>query len=174
MFKYLIIFFLYLNISYAHPHTFIEVYPTILVEDKKVKFIKFNWIMDEMSSSMFIMEFDQNGDGNIDEIENNYVYNNYFLTLKNFNFYTNINIKGENIPFPNIKEFKSTIQDNRINFIFSVVPNIDINNTSIEFFDNDYFVAMILKEEFVISNAQSVKVKDIDGDFYFGYRLEIN
>ena len=53
----------------AHPHTFIEVYPTIKVKGNKITNFHLKWKMDEMTSSMLVMEFDQNGDGKIDKKE---------------------------------------------------------------------------------------------------------
>ena len=65
-----IILFLLLTITlFAHPHTFIEVYPTLEVKDSKFEKIHFKWVLDEMSSTILIMELDANGNGRIDKKE---------------------------------------------------------------------------------------------------------
>ena len=58
-----------LNLS-AHPHTFIDLYPTLHVKGDTIVKTEFKWKMDDMTSAMLIMEFDVNGNGKIDKEEN--------------------------------------------------------------------------------------------------------
>jgi ABC-type uncharacterized transport system substrate-binding protein len=158
---------------FAHPHTFIEVYPTIEVKNNITTKIHFKWVMDEMTSSMLMIEFDQNGDGTIDKKENSFIYNNYFLTLKDYNFYTDIKIDDKIQTFPNPKNFKTTIENNKVCYSFDIDEKYNIKNTKFDFGDEDFFIAMILKKEFVKTNGSKVVVSEQDNDFYFGYRLEL-
>lgn len=78
-----VIFIIILSISFvqAHPHTFMDVYPALHVKGDKIVKTHIKWKMDDMSSAMLIMEFDTNGNGKIDEKENAFIYENYFLSL---------------------------------------------------------------------------------------------
>ncbi|MCK5111191.1 MAG: DUF1007 family protein [Arcobacteraceae bacterium] len=161
------------NFVSAHPHTFIEVYPTIKVKNNTTVKINFKWKLDEMTSSMLIMEFDQNGDGKIDKKENKFIYTSYFISLKDYNFYTDIKIKDKTQFFPEPKNFKATIENNKICYSFDIEEKYNIKDTKFDFGDEEFFVAMILKKEFVKVTGADFKVSELDNDFYFGYRLEL-
>jgi len=172
--KITFILLLICNILYSHPHTFIEVYPDVIVHNNKITKISFKWKLDEMSSSMLIIELDENGDGKIDKDENTFAYENYFMPLVDYNFYTDISIQNKIKRFPSPSNFKALIENNRLCYSFELINlQLDIHSTKFDFGDTDFFVAMILKKEFVTTNAKNVKVNDLDNDFYFGYRMEI-
>jgi ABC-type uncharacterized transport system substrate-binding protein len=173
MTKFLIPILFIINILHAHPHTFIEIYPTIAVKNNIMQNIKFKWQLDEMTSSMLIMEFDTNANGKLEDKENKFVYENYFLTLVDYNFYTDITVDGKIQSFPTPKNFKATIENNKLCYYFEIDNKYNINNTMFDFGDKDFFVAMILKKEFATVQNASAKVSDLDNDFYFGYRLEL-
>jgi len=172
--KITLILLLICNILFAHPHTFIEVYPNVSIHNDKITKISFQWKLDEMSSSMLIMELDQNGDGKIDKDENTFIYENYFMPLVDYNFYTDISIQEKVKRFPTPSNFKALIKNNRLYYNFDITNlQLDIHTTKFDFGDTDFFVAMILKKEFVTINERDAKVSDLDNDFYFGYRMEI-
>ncbi len=162
-----------IHILFAHPHTFIEIYPTIEVKNNQTTKIHFKWKLDEMTSSMLIMEFDQDGDGKLNKKENFFIYGNYFIALRDYNFYTDIKIKGKIQTFPKPKNFKATIENNKICYSFDIEENYNIKDLKFDFGDEDFFVAMMLKDKFVKVNGAKAKVSELDNDFYFGYRLEI-
>lgn len=159
---------------YSHPHTFIEVYPKIEIKNGLTTKINFKWKMDEMTSSMLIMEFDQDGDGIINNIENEFVFKNYFLPLGDYNFYTDIKVKDKTEVFPKPINFKVFIENNRICYEFDIKKDFNIKDTKFDFGDSDFFVAMVLKEQFINITGAKPKVIELDNDFYFGYRLELN
>jgi ABC-type uncharacterized transport system substrate-binding protein len=165
--------FILSNYLFAHPHTFIEIYPTIEVKNDVTTKINFKWKLDEMTSSMLIMEFDQNNNGKIDIDENKFVLENYFISLKEYNFYTDIKIDGKTQFFPETKNFKATIENHKIVYSFDLEQMYNIKNIKFDFGDKDFFVAMILKKEFITIKGASAKVNELDNDFYFGYQLEI-
>jgi len=162
----IILFIFMLSSLFAHPHTFIEVYPRVIIKNNMVTQINFKWIMDEMTSSMLIMEFDQNQNGKIDKNENKYIEKNYFLSLKDYDFYTYLKPKYK------VTKFFANIKDEKIeyNFTFELLEKTKLSNFKLQFYDTDFFVSMQLKDKFI---AQKIphKVKDIDGDFYYGYEI---
>jgi len=152
---------------FAHPHTFIDVYPKIITKNNLVVQIDFKWIMDKMTSSMLIMEFDQNQNGKIDKDENKYIEENYFLSLKDYDFYTHLKPKYK------VTNFFANIKDDKIeyNFSFVLLEQTKVSNFKIQFYDTDFFVSMQLKDKFITQKIPH-KVKDIDGDFYYGYEIQ--
>ena len=168
-----IILFLLLTITlFAHPHTFIEVYPTLEVKDSKFKTIHFKWVLDEMTSTILIMELDTNGNGVIDKKENDYIEKEYFSMFKPYSYYTYIKKDSKNIKLPAPKNFKATIEKNRICYSFDIDGDFNTKNTVFEFGDSDFYVAMILKDKFVTIRGATAKSLGVDNDFYYGYRLE--
>ena len=166
MLKNILFLLISINFVYAHPHTYINIYPTVILKDKKITQIDFKWVMDEMTSSMLIMEFDQNLNRKIDKNENNYIKNNYFLSLKKYDFYTHTKAKYK------VANFKADIINDKIIYMFSFIldkPHT-LNNFSMSFYDTDFFVSTQLKKEFITQKINYV-VEDVDGDFYYGYKI---
>ena len=168
----LILLLLISTFLFAHPHTFIDVYPTIKVKNNKITYLRFRWEIDEMTSSMLIMDIDQNGDGKIDDKENKYLEENYFNVFADYDYYTYIKVKNKTIKFPKITNFKASIKNHKVCYAFDVDLKTDISDTVIEFGDSDFYVAMMLKDEFVTVSGAKVKTSGVDNDFYYGYRLE--
>ncbi|MEA3521719.1 MAG: DUF1007 family protein [Campylobacterota bacterium] len=158
---------------YAHPHTFIEVYPTIHVKENSTSTVHFKWMLDDMTSAMLIMELDHNSDGKISENENSLIYTDYFSIFKDYSYYTYIKVKNRSIHFPEPQNFKASIENNKVCYSFDIEIHDDIQDTSFEFGDSDFYVAMVLKEEFVKASGLSTKVTGVDNDFYYGYKLEL-
>ncbi len=158
---------------FAHPHTFIDVYPTMVVKDGKADNIRITWKIDEMTSSMLIMDVDTNGDGKIDSKESKYIEENYFNIFADYNFYTYLIIKGKKVELPTPTNFVATIENHRVCYSFDLKYNYVVKNMAFEFGDTDMYTAMVLKDEFTnIAGAKAV-VSGVDNDFYYGYRLEL-
>ena len=157
---------LFSSFLYAHPHTFMDVSPKIIVKNNIIKNINIKWLIDEMTSSMLIMEFDQNQNNKIDKDENNYILKNYFSSLSKYDYYIHISQKFK------INNFNASIIKNRIQYSFDMIlnKNINIKNFSLSFYDTDFFVSLQLKKEFITQKLPYI-INDIDGDFYYGYKI---
>ena len=173
MLKYLLSLSLILGTLFAHPHTFIDIYPTIDSKNNNIKTIHFKWSFDEMTSQLLQMEFDQNMDGEIDKKEVSYIKKNYFDILEKFNFYTDIKLSKNSIKTKPIN-FTSKIDENmKITYEFDVAINTNKENVQIEFYDIEMFTACMLKKDFVTTKLP-YDIVDIDNDMYFAYQLKFN
>ena len=170
--KKIILFFLLTFPLFAHPHTFIDVYPSITFKDGVAKKIHFTWKIDEMTSSMLIMDTDTNGDNKLNKKESKLLEENYFNVFADFHYFTYLKIDGKVTPFPNVKNFSATIENHKICYSFDIDGNFKAKNTALEFGDTDFYFAMQLKDNFVDIKGAKAKVSDVDGDFYYGYKLE--
>lgn len=147
--KSIILFLLFVTTSsQAHPHTFFEVKPTLEIKDEFINKININWSIDEMTSMMLIMEFDHNSNGVIDEDENDFIYENYFLSLGNYGFYLYI-IKDNQVIEFEPKNFKASIENNKVVYSFDVIEKLNLNNLKIKFHDELLYVGMILEKNFI-------------------------
>jgi len=170
--KIFIILTILFSSLFSHPHTFIDIHPTIKIVDDKNFIINFRWFIDDMTSTMLMMELDQNGDGKIDTKESKYAENEYFSIFEDYDYYTHILVNGKKVKFPVAKNFQASLQNNKICYSFDIKLKQNIKNTTLEFGDTDFYVAMILKDEFVDAKDLSTKVSGVDNDFYYGYKLE--
>ena len=169
MIKFLFLLLTLSTYLLAHPHTFIDVYPTIKKETPK--FINIKWKFDEMTSSILIMELDSNMDGKIDPGENKYIEREYFSMLKPYGFYTTKYIKGKKHTI-RPKNFKATIEGVRLCYSFDIKFQAELKDIYFEFADPDMFNALVLKKEFVDAKGFNIKIIGVDKEFYYGYRLE--
>lgn len=170
--KVYIIFFLISSLC-AHPHTFIDVYPTIRVNDASSSVVNFKWVLDDMTSTILIMELDSNGDGKISEKENLFIEKEYFSIFQDYDYYTYIFFDGKKVKLPEPENFRATIENNKICYSFDIKLSSNIRNITIEFGDSSYYVSMVLKTKFVKAEGLLIKVTDVDNDLYYGYRLEL-
>ncbi len=170
--KSILILSLFISSLFAHPHTFIDVYPTVKMQSDSASVVNFKWVLDDMTSTILIMELDKNTNGKIDESENSYICDEYFSIFKDYSYYTYIKVLGKDIKFPEPENFRATIENNRICYSFDIRVEHNIKNIVFEFGDSDFYVAMVLKDEFVDAKGLDVKVTGVDNDFYYGYRLE--
>jgi len=171
-----VVFLLLLSLAlHAHPHAFVDVYPDVSVENGMVRQIGIKWLMDEMSSSMLIMEFDKNSNGKIDKDENSYIKDNYFMSLKNFGFYTYVKDMEKSVKY-RILDFTASIHKNKnIVYKFTIQPLnfVKKENLKILFYDKEFFTSFTVEDEFLSKNTlKNYRVEDYDGDYFFGYILK--
>lgn len=157
-------------ILFSHPHTFLDVYTDVKSKNNQIESVTFKWVFDDMTSQLLIMEFDQNMDGDIDKEEVKFIKTNYFDSLEQYNYYTNLKIMNK-IQTTKVKNFTSYIENMKIVYQFEIEINRDKKDVAIEIYDEERFTALVLKKEFVSSKIK-YKVSDVDYDIYFGYRLE--
>ncbi len=153
--RILYLLLLYTN-CYSHPHTFIEVKPTIEIKNEKIEKINIRWIIDEMTSMMLIMELDDNANGKFERNESDYIYENYFLSLDKYNFYMSLTSKNQKINFIP-KNFKASIENNRIIYSFDIKKKLNLENLEIKFFDELLFVGMIIENDSIIFRGLNSK-----------------
>ena len=156
---------------FSHPHTFIEVHSTLKVKNDSEFTLNFKWVLDDMTSTILIMELDTNADGTIQESENKYIYKEYFSMFREYDYYTYLKVKGKPFTLGEPKNFHTTIENNRICYSFDIEVNAAIKDTLVEFGDKSYYVAMVLKKEFVVAEGYETQVTRIDTDEYYGFSL---
>lgn len=148
--------------AYSHPHTFIEVKPTVQIKDKNIDNIHIKWTLDEMTSMMLIMELDTDANGKFNKKENTFIYENYFTSLVEQNYYMQIQSNKKIIPFKPTN-FKASIEKNRLIYAFDIKKDLNLDNLKVEFFDESLFVGMMLEKNYITINGietkQSNKIK---------------
>jgi ABC-type uncharacterized transport system substrate-binding protein len=168
--KLLILSLLYIY-SFAHPHTFIELHPTFKKDGENI-IMNIKWHFDEMTSSMFMMDFDSNGDGKFDKQEKEIIYQDGFSHLDEFSYYTFIKIKNSKLS-TKITNFDVDFKNNKIVYSFDVLLDKNsFNSAKFDFYDQELYMAFILKDEFISNNTdRNLKITKIEDANYFGFSL---
>jgi ABC-type uncharacterized transport system substrate-binding protein len=153
---------------FAHPHVFVDVYPQIMPDSLKVR-----WIFDEMSSNMLIMDYDFDHDGAFSSSESEALENDTFAPLEEFGYYTYF-FKGEQqLPLSKARNFIASIEGSQL--VFSFILSRATEAETIRFYDPDNLTGYHITETFVkeANHGRSFTVHEHDFDYTYGYILEL-
>lgn len=128
----------------AHPHAFIDMQTTPIIENNQLTGLSMKWTLDEPSSSAVIYDMKQAKTKNdqqklIDDVMGNIVSEHYFSYL-----YDAQNNKIKYSPHP--KNYGVKIQGLQLQYYFDVSlahsQNLEKNTFSLQTYDPTYYVAM--------------------------------
>ena len=162
--KLLLIITFFYNL-FSHPHTFIDVYPTI-----SQKSIHIQWVFDEMTSNMIMMDFDTNHNMLLEKKESELIHNEAFIHLGEFSFYMFFKKGSQEIKVSKATNFSVIFKDNRV--IYSFILERVSGVKKIEFYDPELYMAFVLKKE-SIKSLEKFELYEINNDYYFGYGIAI-
>lgn len=141
----------------AHPHVFVDCQLTFIFNDKGLEGFRQDWIFDEMFGAMVLGEHDLNRDQKISAEEQKSIYNGAFINLKNFDYFTHINIDGKNVEVNEARDFKTFVKEGFLHYDFFIPCKIDFDGkkhsmlTSI--YDKSYYTAIFLSNDNKLKGA---------------------
>ena len=150
---------------FSHPHTFIDLYPTISGNTFTLK-----WVFDEMTSNMIMMDFDEDHDMKLNDKEQKLIHDEAFIHLKEFNFYAHMMVGDKEQSIKKVSNFKTYFENNRVVYQFDIELPKKLN--AIEFYDPDLYIAFVLKQESIKSDKK-FQLEEINNDYYFGYKVAL-
>ena len=165
--------------AYSHPHIFIDSSVEIVCSEKGVSNIVVEWEFDEMFSQSLITDYDLNKDGLFAESEIEELRKGAFVNLKNYEYFTHLQINKEKYPIEVVEKFYAYIDDNKVSYNFSIpCPTIFGKKDAefcISFYDVTYFcdIAPIKKDCVFVENAEEISFvttirKNAEKAFYNG------
>ncbi|WP_072680176.1 DUF1007 family protein [Arcobacter sp. LA11] len=156
--KIFLIFFICIEIIYAHPHFFLDS-KIIIKEDK----IKNEWIFDRLNSRVLLFDFDKNKNKIFDKNEKNAFIKTHFSKLKENNYNIFLTLEDEiKIEPKNIQINQNN--DKRISLSFDI--DIKLNNVfTMCTIDEKLYMAYKLIE---ISSAKKLEVQKSEYDYCIG------
>jgi ABC-type uncharacterized transport system substrate-binding protein len=166
-------------ISFAHPHVFIDNRIGVVFNEKGLEGFNYEWTFDEMFSSTIIQEFDLNADGKFNEDEIKEVEKGAFSNLKEYDYFTEIEVNGKQFEIKGINNFYAEIDSGVMIYEFfipcEVVAASDNQEVKIAVFDPTYFVQVLLtpKEPFCFIDTLNVDFNyevfdDEKNSYYYG------
>jgi len=154
------------DILRAHPHVFITQCIDIIFDNKGMTDIKVYWSFDEMFSSMIIGDYDKNNNKKLESDEIINIKNGAFNNLKNFNYFSFLNINDIKTKVQEVNNFSARINKNkRLVYEFLVPCKVaagkKFHKISFATYDSTYYTALIFTKNQPIEliNSDPFEVK---------------
>lgn len=179
----LFIIFVGIKTTSAHPHVFIDGHLSAKMSQDGLVGFQLKWIFDDMMSSGVILDYDIDGDGVFNKKERQTVKSEVFDYLKNYNYFTEIEIDGKPFKIKHIQQFKPQILEGKLVYDFFIPCQVMVSSykkvVKISVYDKEYFSHINMTEENIkISNMKTVGVnftvyKNSKKSYYFGNLIPI-
>lgn len=132
----------------AHPHMQIMVNTTFKFDNDKISGVWEEWEFDAYFSADMVMSFDLDEDSKFDDKETEEVYNNAFISLKDYNYFTFIRVGDQRITPDRVDDFSLFIADNGALVYRFFIPLEMINSRDfyLSIYDFTYFCACFYQE----------------------------
>jgi len=159
------IVFICISAAFSHPHVFIDYSVTFIFNDSKIKGVQVSWVFDEMFSSTMIHDYDLNHDGVFSGNEVNTIREEAFSNLKNYNYFSHLNLNGTKVPVKKVKYFTADIlKGSRLMYSFFIPVQekepLHWSTISYSVYDKTYFCSAAERKE------QPATVKGLPRDRY--------
>ena len=113
-------FFMPAKAAYAHPHVFIDTAIEFVWQGKKLQGAYIEWTFDKIFSNEIISWLDADHNGKFSDAESEAVYNNAFINLRNYFFYTFIRQGTKRSNPEKVSKFKATQKNGIMTYRFYV------------------------------------------------------
>ncbi len=128
----------------AHPHYSMEAKIEIEFNNNIPEGVWIEWEFDDYFSQEIINYALKDGNATITSDENQYLYDNYFINLKNYNFFVYIRNRTETLKITSVKNFTANInKKNKLVYKFFIPLEHTMNKKfSIAIFDPTFYMAI--------------------------------
>ncbi|MBP9565787.1 MAG: DUF1007 family protein [Sulfurospirillum sp.] len=159
------------GILFAHPHSFIDMFVTV-VGEKSAQRLDVVWLFDDMTSASFLCDFDANKNGQFEKNEIADFKKSVFNNLKQYAYYTHLNVNGKKVKTePYALDIHQ--EDKRFSLRFSVnLEPFTGKKKVIGFWDEELYCALSLEKEHIHSSVKYA-LKEVSNVYYYGYAMEI-
>lgn len=172
--KIIFLIFILLDSALGHPHTFIELFSDVSKQNNNIK-VHIKWYFDEMTSNMFLMDFDANKNNQFEDKEKSIIQKEAFEHLLEFSYYAYIEADKKQMK-TKAQNFSTYIDKNKVVYEFDLLLDVATldKNLNITFKDKDMYIAFILNKNSNTSQDNiKTKLSEIKNDYTLAYKLEI-
>ncbi len=134
----------------AHPHVFAEARLEVVSDGKAVNAMRHVWRFDDLFSSTIILEFDKNGDAQLDDAERAEVSKVVKESMSEYNFFQNVSDNGKDVKVAVPSDIKVDVQDNIVTMLFETVPDKPValaGKVSFGVYDPTFYTAIEFQED---------------------------
>ena len=146
--RLLLLLFLPIYLS-AHPHVFIKTELNFIVKKEKISKLNVSWTFDDMSSEIFMMDYDKNRDKKLNKKEIQKFKKTWFDKLSKKDYFTHLKVDGKKIDIS--AYIKNFTLDYKKNF-FIVKFTIDFKkikqkkSLSLAFWEEEYYNSFSIED----------------------------
>ena len=149
-------------LSFAHPHLFIDTKLDFTITNDKIEKLDITWVIDDMNSQIFMMDYDSNRDKKINKQEMQKLKKEYFSKP-----FTHINIDGKEInPLADINHFSIDYKKGLLVVSFSISFKKMKQKKVIElgFWDDENYTALTINRDHIKFKGKVLKT---EMDFHY-------
>lgn len=133
---------------HAHPHVFIDNTVEFIWNGKDLRGAYVQWTFDSAFSSEIINWLDVNHDGKFDDEENRQVYDNAFINLRHYYYYTFMRQGSTRTNPPKVSEFKAMQKKGIMSYRFYIdLSSYKGNELYFAVYDYTYFCDIRYNED---------------------------
>ena len=171
----LLITFLLTSIGlFAHPHVFVDIHPKINIKNTKATSISLQWKFDLMTSSMLMMDYDKNKDGQFNKKEKANIKRSAMNSFKKNDYYLKIRESDKSAKIQKVDNFVVTIDKlGRVVYSFDLICNFEVKDSVLIFNYKNNYISFMLKKSSVESLNKNLDftIKKVDNARYFGFAM---
>jgi ABC-type uncharacterized transport system substrate-binding protein len=164
----------------AHPHVWIGADVALQFKDKKIDAMKITWVFDDVFTESTIEDFGKKERGKIDASELEQLVMASTKSLKNYSYFTHLQIDGKRQTVDEVQDFTAEIADGLLVYHFTVPvdPPVDPRTQPFEFllYDETYYVYLAMAKGHKVTydgdapaGCKETRKTDTTTPLYFGY-----
>ncbi len=161
---------------FAHPHLFIKPSIDVAVDNNTVKGFKITWKWDKWWSADVIADCDLDRNGLLNNEETRLVYKDYFIGVRDYDFFMGIIIDGKKIKIVDIKDFSVIINsDKTVSYTFFIPLEYKFSSEiklSISFNDKTVYTSFDKNVSVTLSNSYTSKNLLVSEYDYYGVKID--
>jgi len=166
------------EVCQAHPHVFIDSYVNVVFDEQGLAGFEMVWLFDDMTSSGYILDYDQDRDGGFDSEETAVIKQEAFDNLAEYHYMVFIFFDEKPFTVRYVKDFQAEIRNKRLVYRYFIPCHVPASQRekTIRFsvYDETYFVDFTLKDrEIRLTNRHAFDIRyqvleNRNISFYFG------
>lgn len=149
----------------AHPHVFVDNSVVFVFDGPDLAGVKVRWVFDDMFGTMIREDFDSDGDGSFSKAEAEKVRTGAFENLKNFDYFTFIEVDGKPFRVQRVEGFRTGFSEDRLFYDFFVPCRVSgvggRRRVLLSLHDPEYYAEIFTPEDALpgLENAAGVKAQ---------------
>ena len=150
--------FIPVDLTFAHPHIFIEQNLKVMFDKKGVAGFTVHWEFDDMFSNMIREDYDLNKNGVLEKPEVASIKKKAFSYIAEFNYFIYVKINHMPFKIKYVTNFSARLESGKLMYIFFIPCHIsaskNFKHISIASYDPNYYSAIYFSEQhpFVLEN----------------------
>jgi len=149
----------------AHPHVFVDNSVIFVFDGSDLAGVRVHWVFDDMFGTMIREDFDADGDGTFSEAEIQAVKVGAFDNLRNFDYFTFIEVDGKSSRVQQVEGFRAGFCEDKLFYDFFVPCRVSgaggRHRVLLSLHDPEYYADVYTPEDAVpgMENAAGVEAQ---------------